>query len=89
MATLVPTTNPRGSTPVTRLSTTAAGATLPATGTIRMIDCQIRERSAHQLTQRPGTSATVRDTEMIHEIMQHQPNTVEFRSRTGRRITPR
>jgi len=47
MASLVPTTKPRGSTPITRLSTIAATATRPATGSSRMIDHQLRQRPRH------------------------------------------
>jgi len=50
MATLVPTTKPSGSTPITRLSTIAAIATRPATGSSRMIACQLRQRPRHHLT---------------------------------------
>jgi hypothetical protein len=50
MATLVPITKPSGSTPITRLSTIAAMAAPPATGSSLMTDHQLRQRPRRPLT---------------------------------------
>ena len=55
-ATLVLITKPNGSTPITRLSTIAAMATRPATGSSRMIACQLRQRPRHRLRESEGSS---------------------------------
>src|SRR5579863_5206037 len=49
MATLVATTNPSGSRPMTRFSSAATGTTRPACGRMRMIDHQLRRRALPQM----------------------------------------
>ena len=61
MATLVATTNPSGSTPMTRFSNAATVTAGPACGTMRMIDHQLCQRALPQLRTRATQTRTVRN----------------------------